>query len=109
MKEPCGLRWVMSDTTEARLHALMEAAAAEAPNRPSDLARKVGAFYKSFMDEARIEALGTTPIAAELETVRATKSPHDLATLMAHSNSDFEGTEHPPTPASSSPSGAGVR
>jgi len=91
-KPSYSLRWVMSDTTEARLHALMEAAAVQAPNRPGDLAGKVGAFYKSFMDEARIEALGTTPIAAELDAVRTTKSRDDLAALMAHTNSDFEGT-----------------
>src|SRR6476661_396229 len=65
-KPSYSLRWVMSDTTEARLHSMMEAAATHASRRPADLEGKVGAFYKAFMDQGRIEALGATPIAPEL-------------------------------------------
>jgi len=69
-KPSYSLRWVMSDTTEARLHRLMEAAAAGASHRPAYLEGKVGAFYKAFIDERRIEALGTRPIGANLGRVR---------------------------------------
>jgi putative endopeptidase len=91
-KPSYSLRWVMSDTTEARLHRLMEAAAAGASHHPADLAGKVGAFYKAFMDERRIDALGTRPIAANLSHVRRARSRETLAALMGHANSDFEGT-----------------
>jgi putative endopeptidase len=91
-KPSYSLRWVMSDTTEARLHGMMEAAAAHAPRRPADLEGKVGAFYKAFMDQRRIEALGTTPITPELSEVRAARSRRALAALMARATSDFEGS-----------------
>src|SRR6476659_2206538 len=73
-KPSYSLRWVMSDTTEARLHRLMEAAAAAAPHQPADLEGKVGAFYKAFMNQRRIEALGTRPIAPALGRVRRARS-----------------------------------
>jgi putative endopeptidase len=65
-KPMASLRYLMTDRTEERLHELMNIAAATAPAEPKDLAGKVGAFYKAFMDEARVEKLGAEPIAAEL-------------------------------------------
>ena len=59
-KPAWSLRLAMTDTIEARLHDLMEQAAAK--NETSDLEGKVGAFYKAFMDEARIEGLGAKPL-----------------------------------------------
>ena len=91
-KPSYSLRWAMSDRTEGRLHDMMETTAARAPHQPADIEGKVGAFYKAFMDEQRIEALGTKPIAPELDEVRAAKTRDALARLMARTNSDFEGT-----------------
>src|SRR3954447_12441648 len=62
-KPGVSLRLLMSDLAEARLHALVEEAAKTAGHEPKTLEGKVGAFYTSFMDEARIEALGAKPIA----------------------------------------------
>jgi len=76
------LRLIMTDTTEARLHALMEDAAAHADHQPASLEGKVGAFYKSFSDEARVEQLGFQPIKPELDRVRAATSRDALASLM---------------------------
>src|SRR5690349_15359049 len=39
------LRLEMTDRTEARLHEMMEQAAAKASHRPGDLEGKMGAFY----------------------------------------------------------------
>jgi putative endopeptidase len=89
-KPSYSLRWVMSDTTEARLRRLMEAAAAGAGHAPTDVEGKVGAFYKAFMNERRIEALGTRPIAVNLGRVRRARSRETLAALMGHSKADFE-------------------
>ena len=86
------LRLAMTDKTEGRLHELMEAAAAKAANPPTDLEGKVGAFYKAFMDEARIEALGAKPLAPALDAVRAAKTRDALAALMGRTNEDFEGS-----------------
>ena len=89
-KPAVSLRLEMTDRTEARLHAMMEAAAAKVGHQPSDLEGKVGAFYKAFMDEARIAKLGLTPIAPELSAINAAKDRDDIAGLMGLANSDFE-------------------
>ena len=49
---------------------------------------KVGAFYAAFMDEARIEQLGTRAIAPELDAIRAAPDLAALATLMGRSTVD---------------------
>lgn len=86
------LRLEMTDRTEMRLRDMMETAAAKAGHRPSDLEGKVGAFYRAFMDEERINSLGAKPIEPELNDVRAAKTRDDLAALMGRNNSDFEGS-----------------
>ncbi len=85
------LRLAMTDVTEQRLHEMMETAAKQTDGEPKTLEGKVGAFYKSFMDEPRIEALGAKAIAAQLDAVRNAKSRDDLAALMGRTNIDFEG------------------
>src|SRR5262245_41663005 len=69
-KPSYSLRWVMSDTTEVRLRHLMETAAEHASGHPTDLEGKVGAFYRAFMDQQRLDALGTRPIAPNLGRLR---------------------------------------
>lgn len=91
-KPGISLRLLMTDRTEGRLHDMMEQAAAKAPHEPVDLEGKIGAFYKAFLDEARVELLGAKPIAPELAAVRAAKSRDELAALMGRNASDFEGT-----------------
>jgi putative endopeptidase len=44
------------------------------------------------MNETRLEGLGMRPIAGELGAIRAARSREQLATLMGHSGSGFEGT-----------------
>ena len=85
------LRLAMTDLTERRLRDMMEAAAGESGHESKALDGKVGAFYKSFMDEARIEALGAKAITAQLDTVRKAKSRDELSALMGRTNIDFEG------------------
>ncbi len=89
-KSAVTLRLEMTDRTEARLHDMMEAAAKTAPHQPADLTGKVGAFYKAFMNESRIEMLGAKPIAPEFDAVKAAKTRDDLAALMGKTNADFE-------------------
>jgi putative endopeptidase len=82
----------MRDRTEAQLRALIETAAASAPHEPTTVEGKVGAFYKSFMDAPRLEALGARPISRELAAIRASRTPADVARLMGDFNAGFEGT-----------------
>ena len=53
---------------------------------------KVGAFYRAFMDEDRIEALGGTPLNPELAAIRAANTYEQLGLLMGRSQFDFDGT-----------------
>jgi len=88
-KPAVSLRLQMTDRTEDRLHDMMEAAAAKTPHQPGDLEGKVGAFYKAFMDEKHIEAMGIKPIAPELSAISAAKTRDDLAGLAGKSVKDF--------------------
>ncbi len=68
----------LSDRSEQDLKEIVEeAAAAEDAPAGSDL-QKVGALYRSFMDSARIEALGVEAIRPELDRVAAVRSHEDL-------------------------------
>jgi putative endopeptidase len=91
-KSIASLRYLMTDQVEGRLHGLMEASAAGASEAPTSLDGKVGAFYAAFLDEKRIEAAGTKPIAPELAAIRAAKSRADIARLMGEGNADFYGS-----------------
>ncbi|MGH6888770.1 MAG: M13 family metallopeptidase [Rhizomicrobium sp.] len=87
-KPAWSLRLAMTDTIQARLHDLMQKAAAK--HEDVDLEGEVGAFYAAFMDEKRIEALGSKPIAPELDAVRHAASRDELAGLMGRATDDFD-------------------
>src|SRR5712691_10242223 len=52
------LRLLMTETTVGRIRAILEEAAQKAEHEPMGLEGKAGAYYKAFMDEARLESLG---------------------------------------------------
>ena len=91
-KPAVSLRLEMTDRTEGRLHDMMEGAAKTASHQPTDLSGKMGAFYKAFMDEGRIDSLGAKPLDPLLADVKAAKSREALAALMGRTNADFEGS-----------------
>jgi putative endopeptidase len=91
-KPGVSLRLEMTDRTEARLHEMMEASAAKVSHQPGNVAGKTGAFYKAFMDEARVEKAGAAPIAPELDAVRKAQTRDALAALMGRDQSDLEST-----------------
>jgi len=91
-KPMASLRYEMTDRTQARLHDLLEAAAASAAAPPVSLQDKVGLFYKSFMDESRLDALGAEPIEPELKTIRDAHDRKDIAVLMGRNNDEFYGS-----------------
>ncbi|MCW2829474.1 MAG: peptidase, partial [Aeromicrobium sp.] len=67
------------DEAEAKVRQIIESAAA-AP--ADDEQRKIGDLYTSFMDELRVEALGATPLQAELAQVDdVTDIPSFVTTL----------------------------
>ena len=50
---------------------------------------KVGAFYSSFMDEKRLEAVGLTPLKKDLAAIAAIKTKSQFARYMGGSNGRF--------------------
>jgi putative endopeptidase len=70
--------------SENRSRAIIEDAAAGKLTDPD--APKIGAAYRSFMDEALAEKLDAKPIAPELAAIRKVTSRDDFTALMGHNN-----------------------
>ena len=79
---------ILADLSEARVHAILEEAAAsgDAPTTPRG---KIGAMYRAFMDERAVEARGAAPLKPDLDRVRAVRTRDDLAELMGDSPKGF--------------------
>ncbi|WP_277454954.1 M13-type metalloendopeptidase [Janibacter sp. DB-40] len=72
---------VLRERAEDDVRALIEEVGAD-PDSPSDsIAGKVGALYRSFLDEERADALGASPLAELLAAVDEVASVADLVTL----------------------------
>jgi putative endopeptidase len=72
--------------TQAQLRSVVEDSARNPSTRS---ARQVGALYASFMDEARLETLDASPLAADLAAVKAAASKSDIARLMGATTGAF--------------------
>ena len=86
------LRLLAANQTEEHIHAILAEAAAHAEHQPTTLQGKVGAFYKAYMDEARIEQLGATPLKPLLDEIRVAQTRSRLAALMGRNPFEFSGT-----------------
>jgi putative endopeptidase len=86
----------LNELSQARLHALLDktSAATGAPDSPGKGGEqaKVGALYGSFMDEAKVNALGAKPMAADLAAIKAEKTLADVARAMGRSQHIFGGS-----------------
>src|SRR5882724_10844856 len=69
-KPAYSLRLAMTDLTEQRLREMMESLGVKPNENPATLEEKVGAFYRSFTDEARVEQLGAKAIESELSALK---------------------------------------
>lgn len=81
-KSSYGMFNKLADLSEARTRAIIEAAAADKTAAPGSEAQKVGDYYRSFMDEAGIEAKGLTPLTEPMAKIAATTSVADVVKLM---------------------------
>jgi predicted metalloendopeptidase len=83
-------RWGAFDELDDRgrewLRVILEEAASGGAPAGSER-RKVGDLYASFMDSARIEALGITPLRGELARIAAISSTGQLPAAFAHLSS----------------------
>jgi len=74
--------------SEARTRLIIDAAAAGKINDPD--AAKIGAAYRAFMDQARVDALDTKPLGPDLGAIRAETSLSDVASVMGQAQSGFQ-------------------
>ncbi|GAC1651509.1 MAG: M13 family metallopeptidase [Gemmatimonadaceae bacterium] len=73
----------LRETSRTALHSILDDDGV-ANAAPGSERRKVGDLYASFMDSARVERLGLSPLRDELTTIAAIKSPPQLAAAFAH-------------------------
>ncbi|HEV2078953.1 MAG TPA: M13-type metalloendopeptidase [Allosphingosinicella sp.] len=79
---------VLRELSEARVRKLVEGYKVGNPAKDGDQA-KVAAIYRSFMDEAAIEKLGSKPLQPKIAAIRAVKSKDQMARLMGQSIGGF--------------------
>ncbi|MDB5447771.1 MAG: peptidase, partial [Phenylobacterium sp.] len=77
------------ELSQNRMRAVLEKASAD--KAATGERAKVGTMYRSFMDQARVDALGATPLAADLAAVRAATTKTELARLMGQAHRGFGG------------------
>ncbi|WP_374942852.1 M13 family metallopeptidase [Sphingomonas sp.] len=70
---------ILRDLSDTRTRAVIEDAS-KGPNAPGSVGEKIGTTYASFMDAAKIEAAGATPLKPYLDRIAAVKTQKDLAT-----------------------------
>jgi predicted metalloendopeptidase len=83
-----GVFGILAEKAERDLREIIENCANSKDNPPGSERQKIGDLYNSFMDEAKIEQLGITPLEPKLAAIDAVKSKEDLLALLA----DFDKT-----------------
>jgi predicted metalloendopeptidase len=73
----------LAENSLSQLRGIIEKASSSNPAKGTD-AQRIGDFYASFMDEARLEQLGVTPLNGELAKIAAIKDKSELPALLAH-------------------------
>ncbi len=80
----------LNELSIERMRVVLERSAADPSASGNE--RLIGAFYRSFMDEAAVESLGARPLAADLAKVAAADSDAALARLMGETMKGFGGS-----------------
>ncbi|CAH0218633.1 Neutral endopeptidase [Massilia sp. Bi118] len=73
----------LRENTLPQLRGIIENVAKKNAAKGTD-EQRIGDFYASFMDEARLEQLGATPLKGELDKIAALKDKSELPALLAH-------------------------
>jgi predicted metalloendopeptidase len=74
---------ILRERAQERVRTIIEEEGRK-QSAPGSTSQKVGDLYKSYMDDARIEALGITPLSAELAAIDRIKDSRDLPAAFAH-------------------------
>jgi predicted metalloendopeptidase len=73
---------MLRERAQERVRAIIEEEA-RGPAAPGSISQKVGDFYKSFMDESKIDSLGIAPLKSELAAIAAITDKKDLPKVFA--------------------------
>ena len=79
---------VLYTLSENRTRLIIEDAAAGRSSDPD--AGNIGAAYRAFMDQARIERLDAAPLNSDLDAIRGETSLADVAAVMGRANASFQ-------------------
>jgi len=82
-KSSYGVFHILYDENQIRLREIIENSA-KIDKAPGSDAQKVGDFYNSYMDSAKIEELGLSPISDELARIDNVTSYDEYSKLVAH-------------------------
>ncbi|MDP3858758.1 MAG: M13-type metalloendopeptidase [Stagnimonas sp.] len=74
----------LDDAAQEQLKTIIETAATSKARKPGSEEQKVGDFFASYMNEAKLEELGITPLAAEFTAIDAIKDKKELGAAFAH-------------------------
>jgi predicted metalloendopeptidase len=74
----------LDDDTKPQLRAIIEGAAANQVGGPE--AQRIGDFFASYMDEAKLEAVRLAPLKADFDRVAALSDKRQIPALIAHFN-----------------------
>ena len=83
-KASWGTFMALRDDAQTHLRTIIEAAQKDTHKKQGTDVQKIGDLYASFMDEARLEQLGTKPLAGELQRIRTLKDKKGVPDLVAH-------------------------
>lgn len=83
---------ILADQSRQHLRAIIEDSAARG-GAAGSADQQIGDFYTSFMDTARLEALGAAPLKESLDRIEALATPADLLRYFADSST--QGTPSP--------------
>jgi len=75
---------ILDDQAQEEVKDLIVAAAQQPGRAPGSDAQKVGDFYTAYMDTARVESLGLTPLREELARIDAIVTARDVARYIGH-------------------------
>jgi putative endopeptidase len=80
----------LQELSQSRMRAVAEKSAANTAAKGDEA--KLGAFYRSFMDEKAVNALGAKPLAGDLAAIKAIKTHDEMAGLMGGTMRQFGGS-----------------
>ncbi|MES3028838.1 MAG: M13-type metalloendopeptidase [Pseudomonadota bacterium] len=80
----------LQELSQSRMRAVAEKSAANTKATGDEA--KLGAFYRSFMDEKAVNALGAGPLAGDLAAIGSVKNHDELAGLMGSTMRKFGGS-----------------